>query len=300
MAVFIENPNAPHYYLNEIQQPCKNGHIIWVEVSTKFRYSPSGDIEVVGVSRNIEERKRTENEIKQKEHELQEKNSELESFTYTISHDLKSPLVTIKTFLGYLEQDMAHSDEEHIKKDMHFMHTATDKMSLLLDELLLLSRVGRIVNPPSRVSVNDLIQEASNMVAGQISKQGIKVTIQPSTLELLGDRSRLVEIWQNLLENAAKFMGEQAAPKIELGVEQQNQQYTFFVRDNGMGIDPRFQEKVFGLFEKLDPHTEGSGLGLALVKRIVELYHGIIWLESQGVGEGTCFRFTLPQAVIVE
>ena len=106
-----------------------------------------------------------------------------------------------------------------------------------------------------------------------------------------------MEIWQNLLENAVKFMGDQPSPRIEIGAEPHGRDTVFFVRDNGIGIDPRHQAKVFGLFEKLDPNHEGTGLGLALVKRIVELYKGTIWLESQGLGQGACFRFTLPEAV---
>jgi signal transduction histidine kinase len=107
----------------------------------------------------------------------------------------------------------------------------------------------------------------------------------------------LLEIWQNLIENGVKYMGEQTAPRIEIGAERRGWELVFFVRDNGMGIEPRYQEKVFGLFEKLDPKSEGTGLGLALVKRIVDLYRGRIWLESAGAGQGTCVRFTLPEAV---
>jgi signal transduction histidine kinase len=109
-----------------------------------------------------------------------------------------------------------------------------------------------------------------------------------------------MEIWQNLVENACKFMGNQPQPQVEIGVEQRGSETVFFVRDNGAGIDPRYQEKVFGLFEKLDSKGEGTGMGLALVKRIVELYEGRIWVESPGLGQGANFLFTLPAAVIIE
>jgi signal transduction histidine kinase len=100
-----------------------------------------------------------------------------------------------------------------------------------------------------------------------------------------------------LVDNACKFMGDQPAPRIEIGVETRDAETVFFVRDNGIGIDPRYQAKVFGLFEKLDHTAEGTGVGLALVKRIVEWYGGRIWVESKGAGQGTCFYFTLPGAV---
>ncbi len=114
---------------------------------------------------------------------------------------------------------------------------------------------------------------------------------------LFGDRPRLVEIWQNLVENAVKYMGEQPAPRLTIGLERQGEETVFFVCDNGMGIDPRYHDKIFGIFEKLDPKSEGTGIGLAIVKRIVELYQGKIWVESAGLGQGACFRFTLPGAV---
>jgi signal transduction histidine kinase len=236
-------------------------------------------------------------ELKQKERELQEKNAELERFTYAISHDLKSPLVTVKTFLGYLEQDLARLDTERIAQDMLYMRTAADKMGRLLDELVEMSRLGRLANPPEHIMFADLVGEALNAVAGVLTQWGVEVRVGEEAIEFFGDRPRLVEIWQNLVENAVKFMGDQPSPCIEIGADRHGGAPVFFVRDNGIGIDPRHQAKVFGLFEKLDPRSEGTGLGLALVKQIVELYQGNIWLESEGHGRGACFKFTLPKAM---
>lgn len=234
---------------------------------------------------------------KRREEELKQKNAEMERFTYMISHDLKSPLVTIRTFLGYLEQDLEQGKAERVAKDMGFIRDATGKMTRLLDDLLEVSRVGRVVNPPVRVSLADLIREALIAVAGAIATRGVEIQIQVPPLTLTGDRPRLEEIWQNLVENAVKYMGDQPAPRIEFGAVDAGAETEFFVRDNGLGIDPRFHDKVFGLFEQLDPANDGTGLGLALVKRIIELYEGRIWLESEGLGRGTCFRFTLPLAM---
>ncbi|MBF0526939.1 MAG: histidine kinase, partial [Deltaproteobacteria bacterium] len=236
-------------------------------------------------------------ERRQNEIELQEKNSEIERFTYMISHDLKSPLVTVKTFLGYLEQDLSKADAERIEKDMYYIRTAADKMGQLLEALLEISRIGRMSNTPVRVTFQELFEEARSMVAGGIAERGVEVRLNGEPVILCGDRPRLVEIWQNLLENAVKFMGDQPVPAIEAGVERCGEEMIFFVRDNGLGIDPLFHDKIFGLFEKLNQTMLGTGLGLALVKRIVELYRGRIWVESQGPGSGTCFRFTLPEAV---
>jgi len=242
-------------------------------------------------------RKRAEEALREREEDLQVKNAELERFTYTISHDLKSPLVTVKTFLGYLEKDLAEADAGRIEQDINFIRTAADKMGLLLEELLEMSRIGRVVNPAVNITLGELVNDALNAVAGRIAEKGVAVQVSDETFTLYGDRSRLAEIWQNLVENAVKFMGDQQAPRIEIGVERQEQDTVFYVRDNGMGIDPRHQARAFNLFEKLDPKSDGTGIGLSLVKQIVEIYKGTIWLESEGIGRGTSFRFTLPGAI---
>jgi len=242
-------------------------------------------------------RKEAEIALEQKARELEERSSELERYNYTVSHDLKSPLVTVKSFLGFLEQDIAAGDAARIGTDIAHMRGAAEKMGRLLDELLEMSRIGRVVNPPEEISFRRLLQEVLSLMAGPLTERGVTIESTEQGPNLFGDRPRLLEIWQNLIENAVKYLGDQDAPRIRLGVEETGGETVFFVRDNGIGIDPRYREKIFGLFEKLDGKSPGSGLGLALVKRIVELYGGRIWVESEGAGKGSCFRFTLPGAL---
>lgn len=279
---------SPWHNEHRVNHPDRR--VIWVEGSATPELKPDGSVLLHGFLTEITERKR-------KEREIEKKNSELERFTYTVSHDLKSPLVTIKTFLGYLEEDIKLPENPRVQQDLGFMHNAADKMSQLLVELLELSRIGRLNNPPQEVAFRDLAREAVQLDAGRISAREVTVEIGDSPLLLIGDRPRLIEIWQNLVENACKFMGSQENPRIEIGVEDCGQEPLFFVRDNGIGINPRFHSKVFGLFEKLEAESEGTGLGLALVKRIVELYDGSIRVESAGEGKGTTFFFTLPAAI---
>ncbi|MFA7005016.1 MAG: ATP-binding protein, partial [Verrucomicrobiia bacterium] len=196
-----------------------------------------------------------------------------------------------------LEQDTAAGDAGRIEKDLRFIRAATDKMGQLLEELLEVSRVGRVVSPPVSITLKKLVEDALGAVAGRVAERGVTVKVGDTDMLLRGDRHRLAEIWQNLVENACKFMGDQKEPRVEIGVETRGAETVFFVRDNGIGIDPRYHAKVFNLFEKLDPRAEGTGLGLALVKRIVELHQGRIWVESLGQGQGACFCFTLPGAV---
>ena len=226
--------------------------------------------------------------------ELENKNAELERFTYTVSHDLKSPLFTIRGFLGYLEQDALAGNIVRLKGDIQRITDATDKMQRLLNELLELSRVGRLKNESTGFPFRDLAQEASDLVQGRIMARGIRIFMDPDLPTVYGDRPRLTEVLQNLVDNAAKFMGDQTEPRIEIGsAGEEEGKPIFYVRDNGMGIAPEHFERVFGLFNKLDPKTDGTGVGLALVKRIIEVHGGRIWVESE-VGKGSTFFFTLP------
>lgn len=235
-------------------------------------------------------------ELRRNERELREKNVEMERFTYIVSHDLRNPLITIKTFLGYLAQDVKENNPVRIHQDLSYMNKAADRMGYLLDELLELSRIGRVVSSPEMVTVREVVDSALTLVAEAISEKPVEIRLDLAPVNLYADRHRLGEIWQNLLENAVKFMGDQPRPVIEIGTEGTGLDTVFFVRDNGMGIEQPHHEKIFGLFEKLDGNSQGSGIGLALVSRIVDMYRGTVWVESDGPGCGACFRFTLPEA----
>jgi PAS domain S-box-containing protein len=230
--------------------------------------------------------------------ELENKNAELERFTYTVSHDLKSPLFTIRGFLGYLEQDALSGNTERLRGDVQRIIDATDKMQRLLNELLELSRIGRLQNEHTYFPLEEIIREAAELVHGRLAERGIQLEIEPGLPVIRGDRVRLVEVMQNLLDNATKFMGDQSNPRIEIGRSGEDAEHgdpIFFVRDNGIGIAPEHFDRVFGLFNKLDPRSDGTGIGLALVKRIIEVHDGRIWVQSE-MGNGSTFLFTLPRA----
>ena len=131
-------------------------------------------------------------------------------------------------------------------------------------------------------------------MSGRIREHGVDLMICEELPVMLGDRARMLEVFQNLVENAVKFMGDQEHPTIEIGVRKDRGETVCYVKDNGVGVEPRYQEKIFGLFDRLDPAGEGSGAGLALVKRIVELHGGEIWVESAGSAAGATFCFSLP------
>jgi len=244
---------------------------------------------------DVTDRVRAEQEREVLFEELEAKNEELERFTYTISHDLKSPLITIRGFLGVLERDMDRGNAERVKADMRHISDAADKMERLLRDLLEFARIGRVVNTPEKVSFGDLAQEAVNTVGGRLEARGVKVEVGSGLGMVYGDRTRLREAVENLVDNAAKFMGEQPEPLIQIGSRRDGDEDVIYIRDNGAGIDAKYHEKIFGLFDRLDQKAEGTGVGLAIVKRIVEVHGGRVWVESEGTGLGSSFCFTLPQ-----
>jgi PAS domain S-box-containing protein len=250
------------------------------------------------IIRDVTDRKQIEIERESLIQKLETQNAELERFAYTVSHDLKSPLITIGGFLGYLEEDALKGNNEKLKRDIQHINNATGRMKRLLDELLELSRIGRLMNKLETIPFSDLMRDAMGNVHGQLEAGRVTVQVQPDLPAVYGDRQRLVEVLQNLIDNAVKFMGDQPDPRIEIGQHGEDAERgkpIFYVKDNGIGIAPEHHERIFGLFNQLDPKIEGTGVGLALVKRIVEFHGGRIWVESE-LGRGATFLFTLATA----
>ena len=272
----------------------KNGVVFPVEIEANYIEFGGTPYDCAFV-RDVSDRKRAEREREDLIARLETQNTELDRFAYTVSHDLKTPLITIKGYLGLLEEDVLGNDPQQVADDMARIGGAADRMYELLGDVLELARVGRRVNPPEDVELRELAAEALELVEGRIADSGVEVAVASDLPAVYGDRMRLREVLQNLIENAAKHMGDQPEPRIEIGARRQGDELVCYVRDNGVGIEPRYHERVFGLFDKLDPQSEGTGVGLALVKRILEVHGGRIWIESEGIGRGATFCFTLPK-----
>lgn len=225
--------------------------------------------------------------------EMERRNAELERFTYTVSHDLRSPLVTVLGFLGLLERDIAAGRTQPALADVARVRAAATTMERLLRELLELSRVGRVTNPPEDVPLAALAEEARQALAGRLAAAGAELHVAAELPVLRGDRVRLQELVLNLVDNATKFTGGVKRPLIRIGSRPGTPGPVCFVEDNGIGVDPKHHQRIFNLFERLDPAVEGTGIGLALVKRIVEVHGGEVWVESEGAGRGSRFCFVL-------
>jgi signal transduction histidine kinase len=199
-----------------------------------------------------------------------------------------------------VREDAKAGNMVRLEKDIQRINNATEKMQRLLSDLLELSRVGRLDNKPELFSTNILVAEVVELLHGRLSAGKINVQVAENLPSIYGDRQRIFEVFQNLIDNAAKFISNQTEPWIKIGVQDElDNKPVFFVRDNGIGIAPQFKDRIFGLFNKLNAQDEGTGIGLALVKRIIESHGGKIWVKSE-IGQGATFFFTLPQYKIQE
>ncbi len=274
----------------------RDGQERWIaDTSVKSFDEQSGKLVSIGIYQDITERKLAEELREKLIGELEQRNAELERITYTLSHELKSPLITIRGFMGYLRDDALSGNVPRLERDIHRVNEGADKMLRLINELIDLMSVGRVAHESKEFPLRALADEAVELVRERMAQKNIAVHIADDLPTVYGDRKRLLEVFQNLLENSVKYMGEPTEPKIEIGqIFQQDSAPIFYIRDTGIGIDPRFNERIFRIFEKLDVMSEGTGIGLALVKRIIETHGGRIWIESEGVGKGSTFCFTIP------
>jgi len=251
----------------------------------------------------VSERKRTEKALIENEKkleaalaELADKNTELETFVYTVSHDLKTPIVTIEGFIGALREDFGDLIDENAERYLDYMSAASRKMELLINDLLYLSRIGRLPERKIEFSFDDLMKKVLNTLQPHIDESGVTLSVEKGIPLIYGEIERLGQVVENLLSNAVKYIGkENPAPRIDVGAIEQGGRKVFFVRDNGIGIEKNYYQKIFEIFQRLPSGKkigEGTGVGLTIVKRIVEHHGGKVWLESE-LGKGTTFFFTL-------
>ncbi len=252
-------------------------------------------INYVSVGRDVTEQKKAERELAETTRELADRNSELDSFVFSVSHDLKTPLVTLQGYTMALEQDCADVLSGDAKRYLLYVREATAKIGTLIQDLLQLSRVERLEELRTEVDVEALVHEVIKEYKVPIDERGVMVTVHSGFPTVVADRARLREVFDNLVSNAVKFLGSVREPRIEVGYAQGVGEHQFLVRDNGIGIEPDYHDRIFGVFYRLkeveDP--QGTGVGLAIVQRIVDRHGGRIWIESRH-GHGSTFRFTLP------
>jgi light-regulated signal transduction histidine kinase (bacteriophytochrome) len=226
--------------------------------------------------------------------QLEAANKELEAFSYSVSHDLRSPLRAIDSYTTMLEEDLADKLDEASKRLLNLVHDSSRRMGILIDELLEFSRVGRQSMSVNKIDMTAAVSEAwSEIRIG--SPQGapdFKVQTLPTAW---GDRTFLKQVWTNLLSNALKFSGKMAGPRIEVSGEEHGAEMVYCVRDNGVGFDMQYYNKLFEVFQRLHSERDfsGTGVGLAIVQRVVTRHGGRVWAEGK-VNAGAAFFFSLP------
>jgi len=253
----------------------------------------------VGFFTDITERKEAEKAFEKLNKDLElavlnlgRSNKELQDFAYVVSHDLKAPLRGIKTLAQWITTDYADKIDENGRGQLNLLLSRADRMHNLIDGILQYSRVGRVQEEKVQVNLNELVAEAIDMIA---PPENIVVSIENELPVIECERTRIAQVFQNLLSNAVKFM-DKPEGQVRIGCAAEDGWWKFSVTDNGPGIEEKYFEKIFQLFQTLSPRdeVESTGVGLTVAKKIVELYGGKIWVQSK-VGQGSTFLFTLPK-----
>ncbi|MEE2729542.1 MAG: ATP-binding protein [Pseudomonadota bacterium] len=241
----------------------------------------------ITVARELQENQRQANRV------LQDKNDEMERFIYTVSHDLKSPLVTIKGFAESVLREAGPTLDQKVQHRLQRILANVEHMGTLLNDLLALSRLVTLPLQRQRCDLNDCVEQATGTLNEKLAQTECKVELELATTWLCANRKMLVQCIQNLLENAVNYHADGCAPRIEIRSWEQDGFGMLRIKDNGRGIEPQYHAKVFRIFERLDTHVEGTGVGLAIVKTVMDKHNGKVALVSQP-GQGAEFTLSFP------
>lgn len=269
----------------------KDGIVIDISLTISQLKDNTGKvIGTVGISKDITERKKLETK-------LRETNQELNNFVYTVSHDLKAPLRAIDGFSGFLLEDYADKIDNDGRLYLERIRGGAQHMQSLINDLLELSKIGRISNPFEEVSILELLEQIKEEFQFQIREKNAKIEIKNMPV-IYCDRTLIYQVFSNLITNAIKFTRKGVSPEIKIGCEDRDNYWEFYVKDSGIGVAKEYHKRIFEIFQRLHKpeEFEGTGIGLTIVKRIIELHKGGIWLESEE-GKGSSFFFIIPKKI---
>lgn len=272
----------------------KNGTEVPVEIGlTPVEFS--GGRYVISAIVNITERKQAEELLKTQSEQLARSNAELEQFAHIVSHDLQSPLRHISTYIDFIKERLGQQLDSQTQQWLNFIVKGSLRMQTLIGGLLAYSRVSQAKAEFSTVDTQQTVQEALGNLQTVIQSTHTNVSAE-SLPTLKAEPFRLIHLFQNLIENAIKFKKKTLDARIQISAKKQGSDWVFSIQDNGIGIDEQYQEKIFVIFQRLHSADEypGTGVGLAICKKIVEFHKGKIWFKSKA-GEGTTFFFSLPE-----
>ncbi|MBT8486287.1 MAG: PAS domain S-box protein [Phycisphaerae bacterium] len=283
-------------YSQDVTSTRKDGSTFRAAITVAPEYDTNGGFDgFVAVLRDISDLTAAQELLETTARELEARNAEMEQFVYTVSHDLKSPLVTIRGFAGHLAKDVEAGNEKRIGEDIDAIRRATHRMSDLIDDLLELSRVGRVVGEPSCVDLREVVDRSLSSFADE-AEQGNLVAEIGDLPCLLVDPTRIQQVFDNLVGNAMKYGADAGVVRLKIEATRVDDTISVRVADRGPGIDPAYHDKIFNLFARLSTGTDGTGIGLAICKRVVEHLNGRICVESEP-GRGATFRLDLPASL---
>ena len=306
------HPDDCEYMKSTINQAASNGisvdldfRIVWADGSTRI-LNTNGEVTdfdengkprlMVGTSQDITERKQLEERLQETIYELERSNEELQQFAYISSHDLQEPLRTIASFTQLLERRYKGKLDKDADEFMEYIVDAAVRMKQQIEDLLEFSRVTTDVKEFKQVDTDFILNQAINNLKNSIDESNAEIIHDPLP-NVIADGDQLRRVFQNIISNAIKYRKPNVTPKIHISAykDEENKEYVFSIQDNGMGIEKQYLDKIFKIFQRL--HTideyQGTGVGLAVVKRIIEHHGGRIWVESE-LGKGSTFYFTIP------
>ncbi|MBN2546828.1 MAG: HAMP domain-containing histidine kinase [Spirochaetes bacterium] len=229
----------------------------------------------------------------QKEIKLRE--SKFEKYINVISHDFKSPIITIKGFIELLEKDIKNNKTNNLDDYIKFIKESADKLLFQLNGLLKLSRFKKITGKIQKIDLNMAVKETINSFNILEKTNGVKFEIVNKLPVIYANKDLISELFHILIDNSIKFMDKQRDQLITIGSKKKQNEDLIYVNDKGIGIDPKYFEKIFNVFEKVDNKNTDAGVGLTIAKEIIDFHNGRIWVESDGIGKGSTFYFTIPK-----
>jgi PAS domain S-box-containing protein len=276
------------------EQYMREGQETWVQtVKTPIRDEDGETTGILGIFTDITERKRAQQALERYNRELERSNEELEQFAYVASHDLQEPLRMVSSYTQLLAKRYKGQLDSEADEFIEFAVDGANRMQRLINDLLTYSRVNTRGGAFVETDTGDALAQARVQLGTAIEETGALIS-NDELPTLVADGRQLTQLFQNLIGNALKFRGDEP-PRVHVSAEQQGRRWVFSVQDNGMGIDPEYREQIFEIFQRLHRRDEypGTGIGLALCRRIVQRHGGEIWVESRP-GHGATFRFTIP------
>ncbi|HEY6839304.1 MAG TPA: ATP-binding protein [Geobacteraceae bacterium] len=271
----------------------KDGEWIWLHDRAVGTYERGGELLADGLFTDVTEHKQVVEKLAEQSRELARSNAELEQFAYVASHDLQEPLRMVSSYMQLLSRRYKGKLDEDADEFIAYAVDGANRMQRLINDLLAYSRVGSKGKEPQPIDCNDVMRQALDNLQEAVREAAVEIVVSPLPT-IMGDEVQLMQLFQNLIGNAIKFHGDDP-PRVEVGAEARGADWLFSVHDNGIGIEAKNFERIFQIFQRLHDrsHYPGTGIGLAVCKKIVERHHGTIWLESEP-GKGTTFHFTIP------